>query len=127
VDDLTSALIAVAIIIVTGVGGLVKIMLDHIAEELKRNTSLTTQARDASNGRLSEVIDKLAASRDQVQGLRWLVRERDDRIAYIVARLPEAEGLMREYRDRRDSRITQADELVAEQHAMGTEGSTPSS
>jgi uncharacterized coiled-coil DUF342 family protein len=119
VDDLTSALIAVAIIILTGVGGLIKVMFDHITRELQTNTSITTQARDASNGRLSEVIDHLAAERDRVMGLRWLVRERDDRLAYIVARHPEVEATMQEYRDRRDNRITQADELAAELRAMG--------
>ena len=54
-------------------------------------------------------------------GLRYLVRERDDRIAYIVARMPEAEDLMRQYRDRRTRHATEAEELDAERHAMTDE------
>jgi hypothetical protein len=118
VDQIYQGLIALGVIVIGALGTLVKVLVDKLSDELKSNTHITTQARDASNGRLSEVIDRLAASRDQAQGLRWLVRERDDRIAYIVARLPEAEAIMREYRDRRDSRITSSDELAAEQHIM---------
>jgi hypothetical protein len=98
---------------------LVKAMVDHLAKELQENTHISRQARDASNGRLSEALDRLAAESNRVMGLRFLIRERDDRIAYIVARLPQAEGLMREYRDQRTTRATEADEAAAERHAMG--------
>jgi len=92
--------------------------VERVRRDLTRNTSLTKEAKDASNGRLSEVIDRLAAERDRTMGLRYLVRERDDRLAYLMARLPEAKAIEQEYRDRRDARLTEADELAAEQHAM---------
>jgi hypothetical protein len=117
--QLLNALIALAVIVLGGLGTLVSVLIAWLAKKLDVNTSLTQEAKDASNGRLSETLSRLATERDRVMGLRYLVRERDDRIAYIVARLPEAESLMTEYRDRRDSRLTQADEVAAEQHAMG--------
>ncbi len=93
-------------------------LIAWLAKKLDVNTSLTQEAKDASNGRLKETLSRLATERDRVMGLRYLVRERDDRIAYIVARLPDAETLMQEYRERRDRRITDADEAQAERHAM---------
>lgn len=116
--QLTNGLIALAIVVMGGLGTLVTTLIAWLARKLDTNTSLTQEAKDASNGRLSETLSRLAAERDRVMGLRYLVRERDDRIAYIVARLPDAESLMQEYRDRRDRRITDADEAQAEQHAM---------
>jgi hypothetical protein len=113
-----AALTVLAVTVLGALTALIKAKVDTLVKDLGENTTLTKEAKEASNGRLSETLARLAAERDRVIGLRYLVRERDDRIAYIVARLPEAEALMTEYRDRRDSRLTQADELAAEQHAM---------
>lgn len=115
---LIEALILLAIAAVGGLSTLIKVLVTRMLRELKANTTISTQARDASNGRLSEVMDKLAASRNQVVGLRWIIQERDDRLAYLVARLPEAETLMRDYRNQRTMRPTAADEDLAERHAL---------
>jgi hypothetical protein len=115
---LIEALILLAIAAVGGLSTLIKVLVTRMLRELRANTTISTQARDASNGRLSEVLDKLAAARNQVVGLRWIVQERDDRLAYLVARLPEAENLMRDYRNQRTTRATAADEALAERHAL---------
>jgi hypothetical protein len=92
--------------------------VERVRRDLGTNTAITQEAKEASNGRLSDALAQLATSRDLVQGLRYLVRERDDRIAYLTSRLPEAQALMRDYRDQRTARVTAADEQAAEQRAM---------
>lgn len=111
-------------LLITAIGTLTA-WVERVRRDLTTNTSLTREAKDASNGRLSEVIDRLAAERDRTMGLRFLVRERDDRLAYLISRIPEAESLMQEYHDRRDARLTAADEREAERHVMmDDQGST---
>jgi hypothetical protein len=117
--QLYSALIVFGIAILGGLGTLVAALVAWLAKKLDTNTHITTQARDASNGRLSDTLDLLATERDRVMGLRFIIRERDDRISYLVSRLPEADQLLAEYRDRRTRRATEADEIAAERHALG--------
>lgn len=124
-QQLYNAIIVFGVATLAGLGTLVTALIAWLARKLDANTRLTTEgtiaskeARSASNGRLSDALSQLARARDLVQGLRYLVRERDDRIAYIVARLPQAEEVMREYRDRRTRRATEAEERAAEEHAM---------
>ena len=101
------------------VAGVLVALLERIRRDLGANTKITEEAKTAANGRLSDALRQLANERDLVQGLRYLVRERDDRIAYIVARLPQAEQLMREYGARQERKATDADERAAAQRAMG--------
>lgn len=117
-EHIAESLIGLSIIVIGCLGTLVKMWINHLATELAQNTRITTQALDASNGRLSEVIDKLAAERDRAQGLRYLVREREDRLAYITSRLPEADALMKEFAERRTYRQSATDEALTEQHAL---------
>ena len=112
------ALITLGITVIGGLGTLVKVLVDQITKKLEENTTLTIQAKDAANGQLSRVITQLAAERNLVTGLRAVVRERDDRISYIVARYPEVESLMIAYSDRRASRTTDADVIAAENHLL---------
>lgn len=110
-------------LLIAVIGALVA-LVERIRRDLSTNTDLTQQAKDAANGQLSGVLDQLAAVRNQVQGLRAVVRERDDRIAYIVARVPEAEGMMRDYSDRRTSRSSDADVAAAERHLLSADEPT---
>jgi hypothetical protein len=105
------ALILLAVASLAGLTTLIK-------RDLTANTKISIQARDLSNGQLSNTLAQLAAVRNQVVGLRAIVHERDDRIAYLVARLPEAESLMRNYRNQRESRATAAEELAAERNVL---------
>ena len=100
-------------------GTLITALIAWLAKKLSENTTITKQARDASNGRLAETLDRLAVERNLVVGLRSLIRERDDRLAYIVARLPEAEAVMHDYANRRTQHATQADEAAAERRVLG--------
>lgn len=126
VEAITIALGGLALTTIGGLGVLVKVLMSRLENELKKtnteiqaNTAITQQTHDASNGRLSDALSQLAAERNLVQGLRYLIRERDDRIAYIVARLPAAADLQHEYSVKLTRRSSEADELAAERHAMG--------
>jgi hypothetical protein len=118
VDHIAEALIGLGIIVIGALGTMVKLWIDHLAAELAQNTAITTQARDASNGQLSSVLDQLAAERNTVQGLKAVVRDRDDRLAYLLSRIPQVEALMQEYSDRRATRTTEADMIAVEQHLL---------
>jgi hypothetical protein len=118
VDHIAEALIGLGIIVIGALGTMVKFWIAHLAAELAQNTAITTQARDASNGQLSSVLDQLAAERNLVQGLRAIVRDRDDRLAYLLSRIPQVEALMVEYSDRRTTRTTDADMIAVEQHLL---------
>jgi hypothetical protein len=96
-------------LLITIVGALTA-LVERVRRDLGKNTTLTKEAKASADLLLAQ----LAAERNTVVGLRAVVRERDDRIAYLVARLPEAEALMRNYGDRRTTRATEADILAAE-------------
>jgi hypothetical protein len=105
-EHIAEALIGLAIIVIGALGTLVKLWIDRLAVDLAKNTTITTEARDNSNGRLTEVIDRLEAERDRTQVLRQTIRDREDLLSYIAARLPEADAIQREYQDRRTSSET---------------------
>jgi hypothetical protein len=119
--QLVTAIVGLATITLGGLGTLITALVVWLARKLDTNTTLTTQARDASNGRLSETLERLALERNLVVGLRALIHERDDRLAYIVARLPEADALMTEYAQRNTRKPPgPAEEVAVEQRALGT-------
>lgn len=120
-EEMVVALGSLALIVIGALGTLVKVLVSRIQADLQANTVITQQTHDISNGRLSNVITQLATERNLVQGLRYLVRERDDRIAYITSRIPAAADLMIEYSNRLTRRSTEADELAAERHILNTE------
>jgi hypothetical protein len=80
---------------------------------LARNTEITQEAKDAANGRLTAAQDQLAAERNRSLALRELVRERDDRLAYLTSRMPEAKRVLVGYEERRQKRHTATEELAA--------------
>lgn len=117
--QIIGALITLGVSVIGALGTLVKVLVDQISKKLEENTTLTKEAKAAANGQLSGILDQLAAERNTVQGLRAVVRERDDRIAYLVARLPQAQELMHRYSDRRTARASEADVIAAEKHLIG--------
>ena len=117
-DAVTTELTALAIIIIGSVGTLIKVLVDKLTIELRQNTAITTQARDASNGQLSSVLVQLAAERNLVQGLRAVVRDRDDKLAFLSTRITQVDVLLQEYSDRRTTRTTDADVIAAENHLL---------
>jgi CRP-like cAMP-binding protein len=118
-SQITAALVALAIVIIGSLGTLVKMLVDNISAELSVNTQITKQARDASNGQLSGMIEQLAAERNRVQGLLAVVHDREDRVAYLVSRVPTATALLQEFAARRVHPVTDADVIIAENHALG--------
>jgi hypothetical protein len=117
--QITAALVTLALVIIGALGTLVKVLVDKISAELSVNTRISTEARDASDGQLSTTLELLAAERNRVQGLLAVIRDREDRIAYLVSRVPTATKLLQEFGDRRTRHITDADAVIAEQHALG--------
>jgi hypothetical protein len=120
-SQISTALIVLGVTVISALGTLVKLLVDKLSAELATNTSVSMQARDASNGQLSELLAQLAAERNCSQGLRAIIHDRDDRIAYLLARLPEASALMAKFAERRTTKITPADVQLAEQHALGSD------
>ncbi len=113
-DHIADSLVGLAIIIIGSLGVLVTVLTERIRRNLDTNTQLTRETKTAANGTLTDALAKLSAERNRVFALRMLMREREDRIAYIVSRHPEAEATLQAYKQRRRSSITEADELAAE-------------
>jgi chromosome segregation ATPase len=113
---IAEALIALGIVIIGSIGTLVTLLTERIKRDLSTNTQLTRETKTAANGTLTTALEKLAAERNRVFALRMLLRERDDRIAFIEARHPDVMATLQQYKQRRSSRPNEADELAAEQH-----------
>lgn len=116
--QISAALIGLGLIVITAVGAIVKALTDRVLHYLAENTQITREAKDAANGRLRDALDRLAAERDRVLALRLVVRERDDRLAYLAARLPEVERVLQGYQEKRQQRHTEREELEALQRAL---------
>lgn len=108
--ELSTAIISLALIIIGSIGALIKAMVDRVLIDLAHNTQITNQAKDAANGRLDAARHELARERDHVLALRALVRERDNRLAFIEARLPAVTELMKTYGQRREDSKTESEE-----------------
>lgn len=113
-EQLSPALVTLALATLATLGAL----LERIRRDLGENTQITREAKRAADGQLSAALNDLAAERNRTLALREIVREREDRIAYIVARHPEAESTMRQYGDRRTRRVTEADERAMERATL---------
>lgn len=111
--QLSAALIALGITVVGALGTLTTLLVEKVKRDLAANTALTQEAKDAADGRLQSVVDQLAAERNRTLALRELVRERDDRLAYLAARIPDVPDVLRGYEERRQARHTVRDELAA--------------
>jgi hypothetical protein len=117
--QIITALTTLGIVVIGSLGTIVKVLVDKLTADLANNTSITKQARDASDGQLSSTIDKLAAANNTIVGLRAVVWDRDDQIAYLRSRLPQADELLSEYSNRRTRRSSDADVIAAEHHLLG--------
>lgn len=117
-EQLYAALIALGITVVGALGAYVNLLIERVKRDLAENTQLTHEAKEAANGRLRDALDRLAAERDRVLALRLVVRERDDRLAYLAARLPEVERVLQGYQEKRQQRHTEREELEALQRAL---------
>ena len=105
---------ALSALLLTAIGALAA-LVEKIRRDLDKNTHLTEDAKAAANGNLREALAHLASERNKVLGLRAVIREREDRLAYIIARHPEVENTLIGYRERRQSRATQLEEAAVMQ------------
>lgn len=124
-EQLYAALIGLGVVVIGAIGTLVTVLIERVKRDVAANTKITEEARAAANGNLRNTIERLASERNKVLGLREIVREREDRLAYIKARHPEVEETERQYRDRRTSRATEADELAAERRILAEDIDDP--
>jgi hypothetical protein len=111
--QIAAALLALGLTVIGALGTLVTLLVERVKRDLATNTQITTEARDAADGRLSDTLSHLAAERNRSLALREIVRERDDRLAYLAARLPDATSVLRGYEERRQARATSAEEAAA--------------
>lgn len=107
-DQIISALIALIVAIIGAIGAL---FLRQMSDKIDKNTIITQKNADVANGHLQNIIEQLANERNLVIGLRAIVRDRDDRLAYIIARLPDASQMMIDYADRRISSYRDSEDL----------------
>ncbi len=110
-EHIAEALIALAIVVIGSIGTLVTVLTERIRRNLDMNTQLTRETKTAANGTLTTALEKLAAERDLVAGLRELLKEREDRLAFIETHHPEIAVTVQQYKRRRTSRAP--DELAA--------------
>lgn len=117
-SQLYAALLGLGLVVIASVGAIVKALTDRVLTDLSKNTALTRKTSEATNGRLEEALDDLAVQRNLVVALRHLVRERDDRIAYLQSRLPQANKLLAEYGRSRENRHSRTEEHAALQRLL---------
>jgi lactate dehydrogenase-like 2-hydroxyacid dehydrogenase len=72
---LTAQLTALGAVIIGALGTRVTLLVERIKRDLAANTQISTQARDAANGRLKAVLDQLAAGKVRFAGLDVFVGE----------------------------------------------------
>jgi hypothetical protein len=108
------------LLLVTTIGALTA-LVEKIRRDLRENTQLTEQAKNLANGNLRNALERLASERNRTLALREIVREQEDRLAFIVSRHPEVESTLHDYRDRRTRRVTEAEESAAEHAALNDE------
>ena len=113
-SQIIGALILLALLIIGALSKIITAVTDKIIADLAVNTKISTEARDSNDG-------KLAAERNKVQGLLAVIRDREDKIAFLVARVPTATALLEEFSDRRTRHITDSDAVIAEEHALGND------
>lgn len=106
--ELYGALLALALVVVGSIMAVVRAWTNKVLEDLAQNTQITRDMRNAANGRLQATLRELAYERDRNQGLREVVRERDNRLAFLQNRMPRGmvDALMHEYGRRREDRVT---------------------
>ena len=107
--QILAAITGLAITVIGAIGTLVTVLIERVKRDLAANTAITKETRAG----LRDTVEKLASARNIILGLREVVRERDDRIAFIVARHPEVEETIQQYRNRRTRRATELEEYQA--------------
>jgi sensor domain CHASE-containing protein len=106
--QITAALVSLALIVIGGIGTLVKVLIDRITAENQRiakkvdeNTAITQKVEAQTNG-------ELARTRNLAQRLQL---ERDayrDMVRFVNAR-PDGRAILTEYADRRRVRVRDAE------------------
>jgi hypothetical protein len=124
-QQLAGALLALGLTVIGALGTLVTLLIDKVKRDLAANTLITQEAKDAADGRLTESVNRLAAERDRSLALRELVRERDDRLAYLQSRIPEADCVLKGYMERRQTRTTESQEMRALQRLLDSDADDP--
>lgn len=100
-EHINEALIALGVLIIGSIGTLITVLTQRIKRDLERNTEITRQTREAANGTLTTALARLHTEQSRVATLRDELRERDDRMAYILSLHPDVAETLTQYRNRR--------------------------
>lgn len=111
---INDALILLAIVIIGSIGTLVTILIERIKRDLADNTQITRETKIAANGTLAAALARAEDDRQHVLALGLLVREREDRIAYLLSQHPEIAETLLQYQPRRNLRAISAEELAGD-------------
>lgn len=88
-------------VLLLGVIAVLTLMLEKVRRDLADNTTITKETKSAANGTLRGVMEQLEKERRENSTLQLQLRDQENRIAFIKSRLPEAEGIMSGYQERR--------------------------
>ena len=110
-QHIVQALVGLAVIIIGSIGTLVTILVERIKRDLSENTRITRETRTATR---SAALARVESERRHVVALELLIREREDRIAYLISRHPEIEATLNQYQPRRSMRPISEEAVVGD-------------
>jgi hypothetical protein len=102
------SLSGLAVVIIVSLGTLITVLTERIKRHLDTNTTLTRETKTAANGTLTSALDNLFIERNRVVELQILLREREDRIAFLLSQHPELADTKRQYTERRPLHVPPA-------------------
>jgi hypothetical protein len=115
--EITSALVGLALTVIGALAAYVR----RVENELKSNTEITRQVARHTNGTMTTLSARLRAETEVALALRTIVRDREDRIAFLVARVPGAAAALADYRPRRADTVEPVAEAAALRAVAGGE------
>lgn len=97
-ESLSTALISLLVAVVLA-------LVEKIRRDLGENTTITKQTKEAANGTLHKTMERLKEEQERAERLQDLVRDQQDKLSFLSAKLPEVQEILSSYRDRRRDEI----------------------
>lgn len=94
--------------LLTALSALLVALMTYIATELRKNTKITKQVEEQTNGRLAAKDAEIAALKQQVQVARFRAEALTDIVRYIKSQ-PESRPILERYENRRRVYVPDAD------------------
>jgi hypothetical protein len=95
-------LVPILVTLLIAVLGALTAWVERIRRDLADNTTISQEAKELSNGRLSEVLKRLDSSDRTIDVLRGRILEHDDRLAFLLSLHPELQHDLSQFTPRRN-------------------------